>query len=71
LNEIVLVLFEKTKFYLVKLREHLNYKDDYIDDKLQLIAEYMSFDFVYQKYGYEKEVIEKALHNNNLTIIEK
>ena len=48
--EIINVLYEKTKYYLVKLREHFNKKEDYIDDKIQLLAEYMSFDFIFQKY---------------------
>ena len=66
-----MILFDKTKFYLIKLREHLNYKDDYIDDKLQLTAEYMSFDYVFQKFNFERDTIEKALNFHNLTIIEK
>ena len=66
-----MVLFEKTKYYLIKLREHSNYKDDYLDDKLQLLSEYMAFDYIYKSFNLEKDVIEKAIIVNNLSIVEK
>ena len=69
--EILNVLYDKTKYYLVKLREHFNKKDDYIDDKIQLLAEYMSFDFIFQKYDIDRTLIEKAMCQFDLTIIEK
>jgi hypothetical protein len=69
--EIVTVLYDKAKYYLTKLREHFNKKEDYLDDKIQLLAEYMSFDFVYQKYDIERNMLEKAMCEFDLTIIEK
>jgi hypothetical protein len=71
INEIINILYEKTKFYLSKLREHLNYKDDYVDDKLHLVAEYMAFDYIYDKFNFEREVIEKAIVQHNISIVEK
>lgn len=38
----------------------MNYKDDYLDDNIQLVAEYMAFDSIYYKYNYEMDVIQKA-----------
>jgi hypothetical protein len=69
--EIINVLYDKTKYYLVKLREHYNKKDDYIDDRIQLLAEYMSFDFIFQKYDLDRTLVEKAMCHFDLTIIEK
>ena len=69
--EIINVLYDKTKYYLVKLREHYNKKDDYIDDRIQLLAEYMSFDFIFQKYDLDRTLVEKAMCQFDLTIIEK
>ncbi len=69
--EMINILYDKTKYYLTKLREHFNKKEDYIDDKLQLLAEYMSFDFIYQKYDIERNIIEKAMCEYDLTILEK
>ncbi len=70
-SEIITVLYDKAKYYLTKLREHFNKKEDYLDDKIQLLAEYMSFDFVLQKYDIERNVLEKAMCEYDLTIIEK
>lgn len=68
MNTILTSLHDKTKFYLNKLREHLKYKDDYIDDKLQLLAEYMAFDYIHQKFNVDQEQIEKAKQIFNLEI---
>jgi len=56
---------------MVKLREHYNKKNDYIDDRIQLLAEYMSFDFIFQKYDLDRTMVEKAMCHFDLTIIEK
>jgi hypothetical protein len=70
LFEVINVLFDRTKYYLLKLREQSNY-NEYLSDKLQILAEYMAFDYIFLKYNYEREVIEKAIIVNNLSILEK
>jgi hypothetical protein len=71
LSKIILDLHEKTKSYLTKLREYYNYKDDYIDDQLQIIAEYLAFDYIFKQYSLEREIIEKGMIIFNLSIIDK
>jgi hypothetical protein len=69
IREVVIVLFDKTKIYLAELRKHYHKKDNH--DKLQLIAEYMAFDYIYQEHDIDRDVIEKAMSFYDLTIIEK
>ncbi len=66
-----MVIFEKTKFYLEELRRKLNSRDDYNEEKLHLVAEYLAFDYIYVNENLEREVIEKAIYHNNLSIVEK
>lgn len=68
LKEIINVLFDKTKFYLNKLREDLGIPEG---EKLQIYAESLGFDYIYENFGYEREIIEKALSIYKLKIVEK
>jgi hypothetical protein len=71
LKDVIMVIFEKTKFYLEELRRKLNSRDDYNEEKLHLVAEYLAFDYIYVNENLEREVIEKAIYHNNLSIVEK
>jgi hypothetical protein len=70
IDEITKILKEKMIYYLNKIREFLKNKDEYVNDKFQLIAEFMAFDYIFQKYNLEREVIEKSIYQLNLTIVE-
>ncbi len=71
LVEMIDILHQKTRIYVTELQDHLNYKNDYIDDKLQVIAEYRAFDYIFLNYSYEREEIEKGMIEYNLIIQEK
>ena len=71
LVEMIDVLHQKTKIYITEIQDHMNYKNDYIDDKLQVLAEYRAFDYIFLNYNYEREEIEKGMIEYNLIIQEK
>jgi hypothetical protein len=71
LKEVIETLHAKTKIYINDIKELLGHKDDHAEEKIQLIAEYRGFDYIYQRYKLEREEIEKALVQQNLSLIEK
>jgi hypothetical protein len=71
LVEIIDILHQKTRIYITELQDHMNYKNDYVDDKLHLLAEYRAFDYIFLNYNYEREEIEKGMIEYNLIIQEK
>lgn len=66
LSEVLNLLYEKTKFYIGKIREFNGIKKETLDDKTQILAEHMAFDYVYKKYSYSREVIQKAMSKYKL-----
>jgi hypothetical protein len=70
INDTIQILQEKVIYFLNKICNECKIKQDKICDKLQLIAEHLAFDFIYQKYNIEMESLEKALYLGNLTVVE-
>lgn len=64
MNEILLILFTKTKEYMKQIEKFLNLRD--VNDDEYLIAENMAFDYVYSTTGYEENQIRKAIVAYNL-----
>jgi hypothetical protein len=68
LKTIIQVLIEKTKYFWNKIKEETNISDG---EKLQYYAEYMAFDYIFEEYGYEREIIEKAVANFKIKLVVK
>lgn len=66
LSEVLNLLYEKTKYYIGKIREFNGIKKDALDDKTQILAEHMAFDYVFKRYSYDREVIQKAMSKYKL-----
>jgi len=69
LQEILTVLYNMLKIYQKQIKEHYNKKQIYLtQQKIIIFAEYMAFDYVFQKFKLERKVFEKSLNTFQLQI---
>jgi hypothetical protein len=68
LKDIIQILIEKTKYFGNKIKDEINNTDE---EKLQYYAEFMAFDYIFEEYGYEREIIEKAVANFKIKLVVK
>ena len=67
-NEILICLFDKTKENVKKFITLYSLSQDHeIPEKFFLIAEYLAYDAVFEKYGYSEDQIRKSIVNHELT----
>jgi hypothetical protein len=70
LTELIETLHSKAKSYISELKDQ-GLKEDFSEEKLQSLAETRAFDYVYQTYSIQRDEIEKALVQHNLSLIER
>ena len=68
LIEIVEILHQKTRVYMAEFMDHMSNKNE---EKIQMIAEYRSFDYIFLNYGFDRDEIEKAIIEHEIIIEEK
>lgn len=66
INKILNELYDKTKFNILRIKEYFSFPENYKDENIQIIAEYMTFDYINKEYNLEKIQIEKALQLYNI-----
>lgn len=67
LNEVVMFLFNKTKYFVSQLEEF--WKTNKLGDEEYVVAESLAFNCAYDKFGYRENEIRKAIVDNDLNFL--